>query len=246
MDAVGRLMADAWKDSVRSEVMASGLSFLPWDDRPYLRDMRALRHMAGDDGLDRAIAFCQGRYDNWAAVVLQWSPEGNVSMAYPKDEYYFSRLAAVALCHGDDRVFADIRTVYAMADNSVREECVREIGRLADAYGEDAGLMYNMMMHVYYGLVAEEHYQRVRPDGTVQRTAVGKMMKMHALYRLLVEHASVTDCASECVGMSPEVIAMQADNMGIVRTVPDGAYTSCYDDPSTMPVTRYGDRKGTR
>ena len=100
------------------------------------------------------------------------------------------------------------------------------------------------MMHLYYGMIAEEHYQR-RWQGfpTPQRTRMGKLMKMHALHRILVEGHDVDTASCECVNMNPDRVLEQAASMGLTRTVTWHPYSTPYDDPDTLPELARGTKK---
>lgn len=246
MDCVGRLIeeiaAARYAEKVRACVVDTPLAFVLWTGLSNARDMSLLRQTSETGGDVWAIEFARGKYDNWAAVVLRWLSDDTVEVAWPRDEHYFSRLALLGLSHGSGRVYRTVQSVYALADSDVRQDTVEEIGRLSGDYGDDANLMFNMLMHVYYGMVAEEHYQRARPDGTVQWTRVGEVMKMHALHRMLLDRVDVMECATECCGRDTSRILNDAATMGIVRREPPHPYSSVYDDPSMLGATPYGAR----
>lgn len=62
-----------------------------------------LRDRTNMKGIDRQIAFMPGKSDNWAAVVLKWDENGDIWVAYPKDEYYFSRLGILSIKYGREK-----------------------------------------------------------------------------------------------------------------------------------------------
>lgn len=245
MDAMERLRSEEYVRQVKEDALASSLTFMPWSNPRFARDMTPLRTTSETGGLTHAILFVQGKYDNWAAVVYRWLPDGTVYMAWPRDEFYFSRIALMALTHGNDKVYRMMESIYAMSGTAVSRDIIDEIGRLCDeGFGDDANLMFNMCMHVYYGMIAEEHYQRLRPDGTLQRTRLGKVMKMLALHRLLFDHVDVVSCAHESVGRDVKPILDEASTVGIIRHEPEMSYLSAYDEVQNMPaVTPYGDKK---
>ena len=247
MDSLMKIKEAAWAERVLASVERSHLSFAPYPANGllYERDYSFLMPTSEmDSSYDYCLCFAQGRYDNFAAVVVRHR-NGVREVAWPRDEHYFSRLCLLAVEHGRGRVYRDCQRLYAMATDTLSADVLSELRRIAGEYGDDCALMYDVMAHIYYGMVAEEHYQRVY-DGVPEprRTQVGKLMKMHALHRMLVDLDGVEAAASECVGMDPSLIAEQAGDMGIGRHVSWAPYSTMYDDPSRLPVVRVGDKKG--
>lgn len=241
MNSLERLEQESWSDKIKEDVREYNLIFKDWRGLNYIRDYVHLKNI--EDDKPTCICFAQGTYDNWAAVVLKWVSDTGVSVAFPTDEYYFSRLALLGLNHGFEKVYNSMLCVYALVDSYVRMDAVDYLEHISLEYGEDSDIMYNMMMHVYFGMIAEEHYQRVRYDGGLQRTKLGKVMKMYALYRLLIERVPVEECAKECVGVNPTDILEKALDVGIIRYAPIHAYDTAYDNPKITPVTKYGAKK---
>lgn len=248
MDAMARLREEQWAADARASALSTHLAFHPIGRGGLLleRDRADMKQTSETGGLRHYIAFARGRFDNFAAPVVRCDEQGTPrDVAYARDEYYFSRLCLLATVYGRGRMYRECQRVYAMATDAVSPEVYAELDRMSREYGDDEGLFFNMMLHVYYGMVAEEHYQRRwQGSGGTSRTRVGKLMKMHALHRMLVEGDAVTDAAKECVSMNPSRILAQASGMGLTRTVTWVPYATPYDDPSTLPEVALGDKKG--
>lgn len=191
------------------------------------------------------LEFCQGAYDNWCARLMRQDQDSKYYMAFPTDEYYFSRLGLLAIKYGCEKVYTDLRILYAMTTNVVSNDVVDVINLMAMQYGVDGDVVYNMFMHVYYGMIAEEHYSRtISPAVPAKRTKMGKLMKVYAIHRFLIEKHGVYDVASECVGVGPEQVIRQAQALGLSRDVTWTPYDSPYDEPDKQPIVEYGAKKG--
>lgn len=246
MDSFERLREEQWAHDAKAAALRTSLVFRPIGQLLLERDCGEMKQTSETLGLRHYIAFARGRFDNFAAPVIRCDADGNPSqVAYARDEYYFSRLCLLAIVHGRERVYRDCQRVYAMATDAISPEVYFELDRMSREYEDDEGVFFNTMLHVYYGMVAEEHYQR-RWEGVpqVQRTQVGKLMKMHAIHRMLVEGDPVGAAATECVSMSPDRILAQAAEMGLTRTVTWVPYATPYDDPNTLPEVPSGLKKG--
>lgn len=241
LDSMALLAADderaafaTWCDDVRKTVRETRLEFRPLASvaASTTRLQCALRDTSEFAG-PQVIAFMRGRIDNWAPVVLRWFDDPDQpQVAFASDAYYFSRLCLVAITRDcEEMLKEDLRDIYDVTTDTVNRNVIDFIGRKADAYGDDAGLVFNLFMHVYYGFISEEHYQCVWPDRPTspQKTSLGKMLKMHALHRLLWEHAPVREVASECVGVPPQRILRAAESMGITRDVAWVPYSDEWD-----------------
>lgn len=247
MDSLKRLREKGWADMVENAVRNSPLRFRPWHQMMYERDRTFLKRTSEMFEGQHFIEFAQGAYDNFAAPVVRMNPDGSTDVAFATDEYYFSRLALLSLTYGRERIYRECERLYAMTTDTLSNEVLVELDRASREYGEDEGVFFNMMLHVYYGMVAEEHYQRMWSGAaSSSRTGIGKMMKMHALHRIFVECDDIDSAATECVSMAVDVIRSQAEQMGIVRDVTWVPYRTMYDDPGLIPVVERGSKKGVR
>lgn len=168
---------------------------------------------------------------------------GKKQIAYAHDEWYFARIASLALCFGADVVWSDIQSMFAHWQDSVTAENLVEIDEISKRYGRYENEMYQLLLHIYFGAIAEEHYQRVYADGSIKRTKVGKLMKLYALHRLLIEGVDPLVCATETVNIVPQRLLALCEARGLKREVTWKPYSSKYDKPETLPVTKYGAKK---
>lgn len=248
MNAVDVLATErmrAWEAEIREAAVKSSLLWRPYVPAQFEREGRMMRTLFDmPRGSMVWIEFCQGAYDNWCARLMRQDQDSKYYMAFPTDEYYFSRLGLLAIKYGHEKVYTDLRILYAMTTNVVSNDVVDVINMMSMQYGVDADVAYNMFMHVYYGMIAEEHYSRtISPAVPAKRTKLGKLMKIHAIHRFLIEKHDVYDVARECVGMKPEQVMSQAQAMGLSRDVTWTPYDSPYDEPDTQPIVERGAKK---
>lgn len=223
-----------------------GLTFRPLLSEEVYRTIRThtkMRSIACDR--THHIVFCRGSYDNWAAAVIRTDTELIAEIAYPKDEYYFDGLLILAERYGHKKVFDDVEVIYFMVEDDVRQDHLQLLARFAKDYGLDEDLAYDMFLHIYYGMIAEEHYQRrwSHNPHTSQKTLVGKLMKLHGLRRLLIERIDLEVACRECVNVLPSVILWRMEQWGYIREVPRYAYSHWYDAFERQPIVESGSKK---
>lgn len=245
VDVLATEKARVWEAEIREAVVRSSLAWRPYKQSHFEREGRMMRTLSEMPEHSMVwIEFCQGAYDNWCARLMRQDQDSQYYMAFPTDEYYFSRLGLLVIRYGHEKVYTDLRILYAMTTNAVSNDVVDVINMMAMQYGVDEDVAYNMFMHVYYGMVAEEHYSRtVSPSVPAKRTKMGKLMKIHAIHRFLIEKHGVYDVSRECVGMKPEQVMSQARAMGLSRDVTWTPYDSPYDEPDKQPIVEYGAKK---
>lgn len=234
-----------WECEIREAFLKSSLSWKNYRPLHYERDGRMLSALPDTPEKSLVwIEFCQGAYDNWCACVIRKDDVSTFYMAFPTDEYYFSRLGLLAIRYGREKVYKDLRALYSMTTNKISDDVIAVIKMIASDYGIDENIAYNMFMHVYYGMIAEEHYSRTYGVGIIpKRTKVGKLMKMYAIHRFLIECRGVYDVATECVNMSPSKVLEQAAAMGLSRDITWQPYDSSYDEEIMQPIVSYGSKK---
>lgn len=135
----------------------------------------------------QVIFFGSGDFDVWCAYTGMYDEYGIMRCAMPSDKYYFKIIRDVAdarNCHVS--MYADFVDIFRRTGKVLNDAVVVHIGELADRYDKDSDIMYNMFMHVYYGMLAEENKQ-----GAV----LGKSIKLLGLYDLLIDRKSVKDAA---------------------------------------------------
>lgn len=245
LDVLATERVRAWEAEIREAACKSSLLWRPYVQAQYEREGRTMRTLSEmPQGSMVWIEFCQGAYDNWCARLMRQDQDSKYYMAFPTDEYYFSRLGLLAIKYGCEKVYTDLRILYAMTTNAVSNDVVDVINMMAMQYDVDEDVAYNMFMHVYYGMVAEEHYSRtISPAVPAKRTKMGKLMKVHAIHRFLIEKHDVYDVSRECVGMKPEQVISQAQAMGLSRDVTWTPYDSPYDEPDKQPIVEQGAKK---
>ena len=237
-----------WKREIIETFENSQLTFYPLRASmgQWLRDDNRMHQL--DDDYKYFIMFGRGSYDNWAAIVLRQNNSNKSEpseIAFPRDEYYFSRLGILALDYGRERVYEDVEAIYYMVEDNVRKDHLKLIQRLSERYGADKRLAYDMFLHIYYGMIAEEHYQRRwshDPDNS-QRTLVGKLMKLHGLYRFLIEKVSLSVACKECINVSPSLILWRMEERGYHREAPLNAYITDFDLLENQPIIESGAKK---
>lgn len=151
------------------------------DDIKFASDFIRLRYD------DEIIFFGRGTTDVWCAYVAKEVGNNKMLCSMPSDKYYFTLIQNIAFGRGcPEAMYADFVDIHRRTGKCIDASVVEYIGRLADNYDRDADVMYNMFMHVYYGMVAEENKAH---------THLGKSIKLLGLYDLLIRRKSVNDAA---------------------------------------------------
>lgn len=119
MDSIAELREEMgerqWAEGVKSAVLKHSLSFRPLTSPLTMaRDALWLKHTSETDDACDYILFARGSYDNFAAPVVRRYPDGHEDIAFPKDQYYFSRLCLLALKYGREEMYMQCRRLYAM------------------------------------------------------------------------------------------------------------------------------------
>lgn len=154
-----------------------------------IRNIRDFQPMCFGQG----IFFGAGRFDDYCAYTSAEFPDG-FYCAMPQDVYYFEILDRVA-CETNCFFFMyeDIKHIYEHVTDRIDKAQVRRIYRIAQGYGDNHKWMFNALMHVYYGMVAEENKAG---------TKLGASIKMNGIYRVLIDREQVPVAARECCGVS--------------------------------------------
>ena len=142
-------------------------------------------------GFGQTIFFGKGKFDRWCAYTGMQDQAGALWCGMPTDKYYFELIEMMANSHGRDRVYADIKHVFEHCGKSIDRRLLDRIYQIALGYGQDFQIVYNMLLHVYYGMVAEENKEH---------TYLGKSIKMNGVHSLLYGGVGVDVAADECRG----------------------------------------------
>lgn len=168
------------------------------------------------------IFFGQGRFDEWAAIVGRYFPDGSFRCAYPKDLYYFEILQRLSETYGPDFVYADAEYIYrhvpvrqSPADVVVlNQRFIQDIGWMSQHYyiSDDSLFAERALMSVYYGMIAEENKRN---------SQLGAAMKLHGIYNLLKGGMSVEQAADCSVGVKAVKVYAECVRHGIFRDFPE-------------------------
>lgn len=150
-----------------------------------IQDIRDVQPMS----FGQTLFFGRGKFDDWAAWTGVMCVDGNIWCALPMDKYYFEIAELLAGAHGVDRVYLDVLHLFEQAGRSVDRALVDQLFRMSLAYGMDQPWAFNMFLHLYYGMVAEENKQG---------TLLGRSIKMNGIYSLLKGGRDVATAADEC------------------------------------------------
>lgn len=135
---------------------------------------------------NEVIFFGHGADDVWCAYTGKYDA-GIMYCAMPSDKYYFKIIRDIAdACNCHEAMYEDFSDLCRRTGKLVDPQVVEYIGRLADGYGPNGDVMYNMFFHVYYGMVAEENKAYAH---------LGKSIKMLGLHDLLIKRKTVDDSA---------------------------------------------------
>lgn len=157
------------------------------------------------------IFFGRGSFDDYCAYVAGFY-NGQWVCAMPRDSYYFSLVRSFAEKYGNRYVYDDIKHIYEITGNTIEQSVLAEIYKLSRYY-ENGDLWYDMMLHIYYGMVAEENKANA---------VVGKAMKMDGLYDLLIENKDMDYSCNRNCRRSASDIVKECRERHIYRYVKNG------------------------
>lgn len=159
----------------------------------------------------QCMFFAYGGKDHWAVWIGRFEDNGEMYVALSEDKYYFEIMHRLALAYGGRKVFADVVALYyAMAyQKSVHDEVVVKIREMASKYPgyDNKCWAYNMLMHMYYGMLAEEN------DNVA---VMGRRMKVYAAGRILLYGDPVDSVACCAVGKSYRDVDEEVRSWGLV------------------------------
>lgn len=156
---------------------------------------------------DEIIFFGHGMDDPWCAYTGKYDDDGLMLCAKPSDKYYFAvikNIADMEQCH--ECMYEDFADLCRRTGKCIDAGVIDYIDGLADKYGTHADVMYNMFMHVYYGMVAEQNKANAH---------LGKSIKLLGLHDLLIKGKPVVECADCNRGGNWRNIYVDCKNSGI-------------------------------
>ena len=156
---------------------------------------------------NQLIFFGKGRIDDWGAWMAVPTQEGYYC-ALPSDKYYFGIVDSMVKIYGQYPVFLDFVRIFVLAGKTIDPKVVNEIRQMATRYSDNENWALNMMLHVYYGMVAEENKEN---------TKIGKQIKMLGLYDIIFNGKSVEDAACCNIGRDWGSIKAEADFYHLYR-----------------------------
>lgn len=185
------------------------------------KDIKSVRFInkMGDIGgaYGMTIFFGEGNKDEYAAWIGAWVLDKNNVWRYmctkPTDKYYFEIASLLGKYYGNMAVYNDLFSIFLCAGSDIQQSVISFINNLALKYdGEYHVWALNLFLHVYYGMVAEEHYPG---------TKLGKTIKMNGLYEMLIDGKSIED-AADCYRRADwEAIKASCDKHHIYRVYID-------------------------
>lgn len=179
---------------------------------------------------DNSVLFYgQGQYDEYCLYkgVSVWdgSTQSFITMCAPvTDNYYYEILQTMTERYGIEKIYFQlICRLYNSVSNIFDENILMRLKSQVDHLGihseQDKADLYEALAMVYYGMVGEENHM---VNG--QPAVCGKLLKMYALYLLLMKQVPIGTNANPGVcqmlrGQSPQVILQEASTVGIFRQV---------------------------
>ena len=194
--------------------------------------MRDETHMA----FGQAISFAHGDFDDYCAWTRMYLPNGDVLFGMPRDTYYFEIASRLGERYGNRNIYDTVRNMYE--DVLIRPEgstlaspviprVLRNIRETADAFGIDSPWVMNMLMHLYYGMVAEENKAR---------SYLGKSIKLLGLYEILIAKRDIYESANFMRNTPRTVLKQQCEERGILYDMHENRLLQAnYETPMEVP-----------
>lgn len=136
---------------------------------------------------DEIIFFGHGMDDPWCVYTGKYDADGIMRCCKPSDKYYFQVIWDIAFSENCRvSMYSDFVDLFNRTGKCLDASVIDYIGHLADRYGRYGDIMYNMFMHVYYGMIAEENKAHAH---------LGKSVKLLGLHDLLIKGKTVIDSA---------------------------------------------------
>ncbi len=129
------------------------------------------------------IEFDIGAFDNWCVYLTR---AGQAKYA-PKDTEYFYRLQQLSEIYGDQKIYNDFLTYYALTNKNIDPNVLSLITQLANTYGNDAEKTDVWFTVIYAGMIAEENKANA---------VLKKRIKRLAMHQVLIEKLDVTYAAN--------------------------------------------------
>lgn len=176
-------------------------------DKPDL----SLERMHTDMNLGYQICFGKGKFDEWCAFTKYRGNSGMMLYAMPRDVYYFSILKVLSEEYNALRVYGNCKHVFEHAGREIDDGVIEACRQMSMGYGDtDGKWMFNALMHVYYGMIAENN--KIIYDANGQNphdTRLGASIKMNGIHSLCLGGRTVKQAADECRGVHWLKIARQ-------------------------------------
>lgn len=148
----------------------------------------------------QSIMFSTGKFDAYCAWTRYDSPDGRVFYSKPLDTYYFEIARQLGQRYGNRYIYDTIKRMYDMVvirptdeerSSPVEQSVLCNIYQTALTFGQDSGWVQNMLLHLYYGMVAEENKINVR---------LGKSIKLLGIHDILINGMDVATAANQMRG----------------------------------------------
>lgn len=142
--------------------------------------------------------------------------DGSLKASMPSDMYYFEILDSLAAIHGPMPLFDDCKHIFEQSGKSVDAQLVKRIAKMSFGYAQNQQWAYNAMMHVYYGMIAENNRKFYDDQGRfICETKLGASIKMNGIYSLLIDRRGVQVSAKECCGGNWQALVAECERRHI-------------------------------
>lgn len=179
---------------------------------------------------DMVVFFGRGKVDDWCTYIghPEWDKQKGAYVTMcgiVTDAFYFSICKQLYDRYGDVVWYDHLSGLYNMVQDHIDSNLVALLQSVThrafhQSFPQDAMDAYFAYVLIYYGMVAEENYNKNQNPNTCP--VCGKLIKMAGLYKHLVLNVPLgtqsNPGACHCyVGMNPNDILQDAAQYGIFR-----------------------------
>lgn len=175
-----------------------------------IQNVREMTPMA----YNQFIFFGAGGRDNYCPYTGRFDllgPGGSPMCAFPSDKYYFQLLQQMVAYVNPIVLYTDVQWVFRNSGEigkpgQISLDFIQALRDRSIVYGELSSIFFNVMLHIYYGMIAENSQENTR---------LGSRLKLNGVYELLFGRGDVAYAADCNRGKNVAQIDAECRSRGI-------------------------------